>query len=1375
MSILHLNQTGRIALNFLVALALVLGLAAPAAPDVSPARAGDRTPHGPLAQTAPGGADPSLAVIGPLPASAPAAGFGTTAGTADDLAALRATLTSPGTPLGPLWTDSLAYNTRCEDEYRQNPDGSWSVRTVCYCDDECCGELGRGEIVSTGEWRPAAGATAGCCSLLGGSGVNDDLASPGGVTTAGDGSGALRIPAHAYLARGEFAYSATDLLIPGRGFDYRLVRTYKNQLDGDSPLGHNWDHSYNRGVVVYKTDSDGTIASYLLSDGFGRALLFSRASEGVYLSPPRFYMRLTRNPDGSFTVRDREGTQASFRRLDDSPAAGKITALADRNGNTMRFLYDSAGRLATVVDTLGRRIEYTYGPTGRLMEVSDFASRRVLFGYDAAGDLIAVTVVAKGYDPATAGRTTRYTYSAGHADSRANHNLLTITPPGFTAATLVNVYGTDPAAFAFDRLIRQEYSGGSTPSCCGGGTIGALTIAYEPLAHTPGHEGEPALKVTVTDDQGTATEYYYDDTDYLLRRVAHTPATAAGAADAPLTTAYTWNELDEVVVIVHPLGDRTEYRYDTWNLDTLAQGNLMQARQVPAPGRDGATITANFTYEPVFNQVASTTDAAGHVTAYAYDTRGNRTRETDALGNSTQHTYDAAGAEQSVTDPNGHTTASDDYHLAPPYADFKTTAVPGQALYELLFDASLSWDSEDALAGLRWRWDWEDDGVYDTGYSTVPTQTHRFPARGLYAVRLEVMDSDQLTATVAYRVQVPPRWLYLPVMLKAGRGGLAAVSSTDVSAPAPFGQINPAASATITYTLTVTRTDPLGGATVSLYDPYGNLLSLTDPRGNTTRYEYDAFDRLVRVTDPLAGTTTYTYDAIGNRTSKTDPNGNTWTYEYDGTRLAREIDPLGHATTYTYDARGNRTSVTDANGHTTTYTYDAFNRLVAVTDALGGVTRYAYDANGNRISETDKNGNATTYTYDGLNQVVEVTDPMGQRTTYAYNAVGNRVTIGAANGNVVRNTYDALGQLVQVDDNLGRMASYTYDPAGNRLTQTDGNGTTILYTYDASNRVVTETDAMNHTTRYTYDAVGNLILAFDRSGNTTGQAYDALGRRVSITSSLGAATLYVYDPVGNLLRITDANGHTTRYTYDAANHLIRETYADDTHRAFTYDGVGNLLTRTDQNGATTTYQYNATYSLTKRDYPTGPDDTFTYDVAGRMLTAERDGWLVSFAYDRANRVIETTQNGQTVHYTYSVSNSTRTVTYPGGRVITEAVDQRGRLLQIGDGGLVPLVEYTYDLGQGVLSRTYRNGVTTTYSYNVNSWITTLAHRRGGSLLTGFAYGYDWEGNRQFAQNTLPFDAARAHTYSEQYDYDSAYRLVGFKAGQWRTELSQVPS
>ena len=86
----------------------------------------------------------------------------------------------------------------------------------------------------------------------------------------------------------------------------------------------------------------------------------------------------------------------------------------------------------------------------------------------------------------------------------------------------------------------------------------------------------------------------------------------------------------------------------------------------------------------------------------------------------------------------------------------------------------------------------------------------------------------------------------------------------------------------------------LGGVTVSIYDAYGNLLSVTDANGHTTRYEYNAFDQLIRVTDAAGGVTSYTYDNRGNSASMTDASGHTWCYHTqmpigpDGLRAAPE-------------------------------------------------------------------------------------------------------------------------------------------------------------------------------------------------------------------------------------------------------------------------------------------------------------------------------------------------------------------------------------------------------------------------------------------------------------------------------------------------------
>jgi RHS repeat-associated protein len=185
------------------------------------------------------------------------------------------------------------------------------------------------------------------------------------------------------------------------------------------------------------------------------------------------------------------------------------------------------------------------------------------------------------------------------------------------------------------------------------------------------------------------------------------------------------------------------------------------------------------------------------------------------------------------------------------------------------------------------------------------------------------------------------------------------------------------------------------------------------------------------------------------------------------------------------------------------------------------------------------------------------------------------------------------------------------------------------------------------------------------------------------------------------------------------------------------------------------------YFLLGRSYPSAINDSFTYDLSGRMLTAQRGAWPVSFAYDGANRITQTVQNGKTVAYVYNIPGRTRYLTYPGGRVITEHTDARTRLDHIDDANSPPpIAQYTYDLGNRVTSRNYRNGTSATYSYNANDWITSLQHTNGATLIAGFNYGYapDNEGNKQFEQKL------HDPTHSECYGYDSIYRLISYQVG-----------
>src|SRR5262249_47279928 len=149
---------------------------------------------------------------------------------------------------------------------------------------------------------------------------------------------------------------------------------------------------------------------------------------------------------------------------------------------------------------------------------------------------------------------------------------------------------------------------------------------------------------------------------------------------------------------------------------------------------------------------------------------------------------------------------------------------------------------------------------------------------------------------------------------------------------------------------------------------------------------------------------------------------------------------------------------------------------------------------------------------------------------------------------------------------------------------------------------------------------------------------------------------------------------------------------------------------------------------------------------------------VTFTYDGGNRVTKTVQNGQTISYVYDIPGRTRKLTYPGGRSITEQMDFRSRLSRISDGGLPPIVQYTYTANDLVGSRIYRNGTATEYSYNANDWIVSLEHKNGGPRIAGFVYSYDSEGNKNVEQKLN--DAG----HSEAYQYDGTYRLIDYKVG-----------
>jgi hypothetical protein len=81
----------------------------------------------------------------------------------------------------------------------------------------------------------------------------------------------------------------------------------------------------------------------------------------------------------------------------------------------------------------------------------------------------------------------------------------------------------------------------------------------------------------------------------------------------------------------------------------------------------------------------------------------------------------------------------------PPTAAFSVSVTSGDRCTVFDFNASSSTDVEDPVHALEVRWDWENDGTYDTDWTTTKTAEHRYLTAATHTVRLQVRDTGSLT------------------------------------------------------------------------------------------------------------------------------------------------------------------------------------------------------------------------------------------------------------------------------------------------------------------------------------------------------------------------------------------------------------------------------------------------------------------------------------------------------------------------------------------------------------------------------------------------------------------------------------------------------
>ncbi|MBI4604692.1 MAG: hypothetical protein HY721_22245 [Planctomycetes bacterium] len=1172
-----------------------------------------------------------------------------------------------------------------------------------------------------------------------------------------------------YVHSGEHAYHAIDLMVPGRGLPFIWERIHRTQASYRGPQGNNWDHRYNERLEYEDTDADGDIDVRHFSMLY--ATVHERTGAGPldYRVPDGQYKRLRRNPDGTFSLRFRDGEVHTFHGLG-GLIAGRLKEITDRTGeNRLRFEYDAQSQLTTIFDTYNRR--YTLEHTlGRITKLRDFGGREVVFEYygplDAEGSdgdlksvrspIVAGTPNANDFPQ---GKTTRYTYLAGPIHPELRHNLLTITMPNEVARggppSVINTYGMDPEdPLTFDRVITQVEGGINHTGIAAGGPwqyyYEDVNAGADPLDLTV-----PRRRTVVVDRNGNVRTYLFNSRFQLIEERVHTgrvdpevrfphaieargPAVRAGfiageGRPGPdpdfYAHRYEVNRHGEVVRTTLPEGNSRErvYAFED-DANPLLRGDLTEERWIAdpvrmTPGPGAATVRRRtFSYEPLTGSVASVTDARGHDPAHdgpdadqdpdgpeRYRTRWLFDYQEIADTERVRSEAAAWGITIPADFPLGLGDLNGDGQEGPLYGQPVLQAQPAATV--------LAWDGASLVFG-------------------APQEASALMRYNRYGQPTSDVDFEENTSEYVYYPATDPdgdgRDLIAGNDPDTG-GYVRTVVHDTTAAPGRSSGRNP---------------PPESRALHYRYNQNGYATEVTNGRGVTTAMVRNQLDQVVRAVqaasiDPAVQGAPRPEDALAT--------------------------PLGYVTDFFYDHNENvvrtetenRDSGTDAANPTfdADVEYDVLNRpvrrSVEVDAAVQAVWDLRYDPNENLVLARQPEGNETRSVFDERNLLFTVTtgadDPTVAATmTYAYDGNGNvRFTIDAE---------DTDG------DGLPEATENSYDGWDRQRRVIDPAGQEVLTDYDAADQPVRRRvlGAAGGPTPTRGDGSALELLRDDRSH------FDERGRLIRtdwmlfgpfapgletvegpLTPGGGdASAVFEVDRLSRLVRAVDDRGNDALTGYNGVGEVIvRETAAVDGRRSrleVARDRAGNPFRRLETEmlpgGGSEQFEslflYDAANRLVRSTDPLGQTSYLAYDSRGDLTVGS----------DAKGPLLGGDPTGATALDINGTGNTARSITDGLGRVVARFTDLRPG--GAGDGtpsfaappdpaaapaGLegtaanpdgVIAERYTYDLNSRLTAYEDDRGAITRFAYDALDRRTVQEHADGSR----WTFTYDRDGN-----------------------------------------------
>ncbi|PCJ53306.1 MAG: hypothetical protein COA79_22940, partial [Planctomycetota bacterium] len=612
--------------------------------------------------------------------------------------------------------------------------------------------------------------------------------------------------------------------------------------------------------------------------------------------------------------------------------------------------------------------------------------------------------------------------------------------------------------------------------------------------------------------------------------------------------------------------------------------------------------------------------------------------------------------------------------------------------------------------------------------------------------------------------------------------------------------------------------------TTSVYNDKGQLESTNfDATGKdiTTTYEYDFFGQLITTTvhddvSEIANDkiTRSTYNEYGELETSTDINGIITKYDYDylGRQIKTTFDPeslnpggLDVSTETIYKTNGLVDKTINARGFETTIQYDTLNRQIGTTFDPGSApaanlsTSQVYNDKNQVVSAFSQTGIETTFEYDSFPRRVEtIVDPTGDNriTTLTFDILNDLTNVNDPAGNNTGRTYNGFGDLETVTNAKGHVTSFTYTEYGEQETVTDNDSKVTKTIYDDRGLVDNQTQdfgGLGLITSFVYDIYGRVLETTDPEGKKVGTTYNVFDQVLTTTDDVDGLAVVTtnkyYDKTLQLETITDDANNVTSYFYDIYQRLETETYADTKSKVYTYNKYSQRETVDDQRGNKTTFNYDSFGRLEKTKitnldpFDGAHEMNYTYDSEFRLETADSIGGkttsLITRHYDDFNRLTSEDQTIggvlKTVSKTFDAVGRLDEVTYPSGRGLTYQYDSTHQVTSIFD-TVTPANEYvgyTYNNRNLVATKTLGNGLKLTKGYDAAYRTTSQEWTNAGStIIAGFDYKYDNVGNRKVE---IALHAPAQATKSAVYNYDTTYKVTGYKQGALNVAEDDVPT